>query len=136
MSESNCNWWLPEAFSVAVQGLCLSPSILRRMDYEQVLVHMDEARLFRLVEPLPLCRPSEVAGQLEKAGGPQALFSPAAQVAIASWGAIHQAVQVLRELSKTTSVLLRAHRHGRLSDSQAVLRALSGTSHERPCSRK
>jgi hypothetical protein len=125
MSEGHNNWWLPAAFSAAVQGLYLNPAMLHRMNYEQVLAHMDEARLFRLVEPLPLSRPSEVARQLEEAGGPQALFCTAAQAAIASWGTMHRAVQVLRELSRTISALLRAHRQGQLGDSHTVLRSLS-----------
>ena len=124
MSESNGNWWLPEAVSATAQGLCLSPAILRGMNCERVLCHFDEARLSRLVEPLPLCRPAEVARQLEKAGGPRVLFSQAAQTVIASWSTIHQAVRVLRELSKTILALLRAYRQGHLTNSQAVLRAL------------
>ncbi|MDO8715351.1 MAG: hypothetical protein Q7J73_00820 [Dehalococcoidales bacterium] len=127
MSESNSNngnWRLPEAVLAAVQGLCLSPAMLHRMNYEQVLGHMDEARLSRLVEPLPLCRPAEVARQIERAGGPRVLFSQAAQTAIASWGTIYQAVQVLRELSKTALTLLRAYRQGQLTNSNAVLLSL------------
>lgn len=124
VSESNSNWWLPEAFSATVRGLCLSPALLRRMNYEQVLAHMDEARLSRLVEPLPLASPAEVARQLEKAGGPRLLFSQAAQTAIASWGTIYQAVRILRELSKTVLALLRAYRQGQLTNSRAVLRSL------------
>ena len=124
MSESNSNWWLPEAFPATVQGLCLSPAMLHRMNCEQVLGHLDEARLSRLVEPLPLSRPAEVARQLEKAGGPMVLFSQASQTAIASWSMINQAVRVLRELSKTVLALLRAYRQGHLTSSQAVLRAL------------
>ncbi|MDP2731007.1 MAG: hypothetical protein Q8O55_11090 [Dehalococcoidales bacterium] len=124
MSESNSNWWLPEAFPATVQGFCLSPAMLRRMNCEQVLRYIDEARLTRLVEPLPLCRPAEVTRQLEKAGGPRVLFSQATQTAIASWSTIHQAVRVLRELSKTILALLRAYRQGHLTNSQAVLRAL------------
>jgi hypothetical protein len=124
VSESNSNWWLPEAVSATERGLCLSPAMLHRMNYEQVLVHMDEARLSRLVEPLPLCRPAEVARQLEKAGGPRVLFSQVAQTAIASWNTIYQAVRVLRELSKTVLALLRAYRQGQLANSHAVLRAL------------
>ena len=124
VSESNSNWWLPEAVSVAVRGLCLSPAMLHGMNCEQVLGHMDEARLSRLVEPLPLCRPAEVARQLEKGGGPGVLFSQAVQTAIASWSTIYQAVRVLRELSKTVPALLRAYRQGQLTNSQAVLRIL------------
>ena len=124
VSESNSNWWLPEAFPATVQGLCLSPTMLRRMNCEQVLGHLDEARLSRLVEPLPLYRPAEVARQIEQAGGPRVLFSQAAQTAIASWSTIHQTVRVLRELSKTVLALLRAYHQGQLTSSQAVLRAL------------
>jgi len=98
--------------------------MLHRMNCEQVLDHMDEARLSRLVEPLPLSRPAEVARQLEKAGGPRVLFSQAAQTAIASWSTIYQAVRVLRELSKTVLALLRAYRQGQLTNSHAVLRSL------------
>lgn len=123
-NNSNDNWWLQEAFSAVVQGLHLGPSIVKRMSYEQVLAHMDEGRLFRLVEPLPLSRPSEVVRQLEKAGGPQVLFSQAAQVAIALWSIIRQPVQVLRELSKATTVLLRAHQQHQLNNPQSVLRTL------------
>ena len=125
VSESNSNWWLPEAFPATVQGLCLSPAMLRRMDCEQVLSHMDEARLSRLVEPLPLRRPSEVARQIEQAGGTRILFSQASQTAIAAWSTLYQAVKVLRELSKTVLALLRAYRQGQLANSQAVLRTLS-----------
>jgi hypothetical protein len=98
--------------------------MLHRMNYEQVLGHIDEARLSRLVEPLPLSRPEEVARQIEKAGGPGVLFSQAAQTAIASWGTIYQAVRVLRELSKTVLVLQRAYRQGQLTNSHATLRTL------------
>jgi hypothetical protein len=118
------NWWLPEAFSTVVRGLCLNSSMIRRMNYEQVLAHMDEARLSCLAEPLTLPRPSEVASQLERAGGSQALFSRAAQVAIASWGTMYRAVQILHQLSKAVLVLLRAHRRGQLANGHAVLRAL------------
>lgn len=127
MSESNSNnsnWWLPEAVSATVRGLCLSPAMLHGMNCEQVLGHMDEARLSRLVEPLPLCRPAEVARQIERAGGPQVLFSQATQTIIASWSTIYQAVQVLRELSKTALALLRAYRQGQLTNSHAVLLSL------------
>ena len=124
VSESNSNWWLPEAFSATVRGLCLSPAMIRRMNYEQVLSHVDEARLSRLVEPLPLSRPSEVARQIEKAGGPNVLFSQATQTAVASWSTIYQAVRVLRELSKTVMVLLRAYRRGQLTNPHRVLRIL------------
>lgn len=124
MSESNSNWWLPEAFPATVQGLCLSAAMLHGMNCEQVLGHMDEARLSRLVEPLPLYRPAEVARQLENAGGPRVLFSQSAQTAIAAWSTIYQAVRVLRELSKTVLALLRAYRQGQLTNSQAVLRIL------------
>ncbi len=98
--------------------------MLHRMNYEQVLGQMDEARLSRLVEPLPLSSPAEVARQLEKAGGPQVLFSQAAQTAISSWNTIYQAVRVLRELSKAIPALLRAYRQGQLVNSGAVLRIL------------
>ena len=98
--------------------------MLHRMNYEQVLGHMDEARLSRLVEPLSLRRPAEIARQLEKSGSPRVLFSQAAQTAIASWSTIYQAVRVLRELSKTVMALLRAYRQGQLTNSQAVLRSL------------
>ncbi len=98
--------------------------MLHRMNYEQVLGQMDEARLSRLVEPLPLSSPAEVARQLEKAGGPRVLFSQAAQTAIASWNTIYQAVRVLRELSKAIPALLRAYRQGQLVNSGAVLRIL------------
>lgn len=125
VSESNSNWWLPEAFPATVRGLCLSPAMLHRMNYEQVLGQMDEARLSRLVEPLPLSSPAEVARQLEKAGGPGVLFSQAVQTAIASWNTIYQAVRVLRELSKAVPALLRAYRQGQLVNSGAVLRILS-----------
>jgi hypothetical protein len=94
------------------------------MNYEQVLGQMDEARLSRLVEPLPLSSPAEVARQLEKDGGPGVLFSQAAQTAIASWNTIYQAVRVLRELSKAVPALLRAYRQGQLVNSGAVLRIL------------
>ncbi len=124
VSENNSNWWLPEAVSATVHGLCLSPAMLHRMNYKQVLGHMDEARLSRLVEPLMLSSPAEVARQLEKAGGPQVLFSQVAQTAIASWSTIHRAVRVLRELSKTVLALLRAYRQGQLTNPQAVLRSL------------
>jgi len=124
VSESNSNWWLPEAVSATVRGLCLSPAMLHGMNYEQVLGHMDGARLSRLVEPLPLSSPAEVARQLEKAGGPRVLFSQAAQTAIASWSTIYQTVRVLRELSKTVMALLRAYRRGQLANSHAVLRIL------------
>ena len=124
MSESNGNWWLPEAVSATAQGLCLSPAILRGMNCERVLCHFDEARLSRLVEPLPLRRPSEVARQIEQAGGTRILFSQAFQTAIASWSTLYQAVKVLRELSKTILALLRAYGQGHLTNSQAVLRAL------------
>jgi hypothetical protein len=89
MIESDNNWWLPKAFWAATQGLRLSLVMLHKMNYEQVLAHVGDARLSRLVEPLPLSRPSEVARQLEKAGGIQVLFSQAAQAAIASWGTIY-----------------------------------------------
>ena len=98
--------------------------MLHGMNCDQVLGHLDETRLFRLVEPLPLSRPAEVARQIEQAGGTPVLFSQAAQTAIASWGTIYQAVRVLRELSKTVLALLRACRRGQLADSQAVLRIL------------
>jgi hypothetical protein len=124
VSENNSNWWLPEAFSPAVRGLCLSQAMLHKMNYEQVLAHVDEARLSRLVEPLPLSRPSEVARQVEKAGGPQTLFSQTAQTAIASWGTVYQATWILRELSKTALALLRAYRQEQLANSHAVLRIL------------
>ncbi len=124
MSESNSNWWLPEAVSATTQGLCLSPAMLHGMNSEQVLDHMDEARLSRLVEPLPLSGPAEVARQLEQAGGTRVLFSQTAQTTIASWSTIYQAVMVLRELSKTVLALLRAYRRGQLTNSQAVLRTL------------
>jgi len=124
VSEINSNWWLPEAFSATVRGLCLSPAMLRKMSCEQVLSHVDEARLSRLVKPLPLSRPSEVACQIEKTGGLKVLSSQAVQTAIASWSAIYQAVRVLRELSKTVMVLLRAYRQGQLTNSHAVLRIL------------
>ena len=125
VSGSNSNWWLPEAYPATVRGLCLSPAMLHRMNYEQVLGQMDEARLSRLVEPLPLSTPAEVARQLEKAGGPGVLFSQAVQTAIASWNTIYQAVQVLRELSKAVPALLRAYRQGQLTNSHVVLRVLS-----------
>lgn len=124
MSESNSTWWLPEAVSATVQGLCLSPAMLHGINCEQVLSHIDETRLSRLVEPLPLCRPSEVARQIEQAGGTRILFSQSAQTAIAAWSTVHQAVRVLRELSKTVPALLKAYRRGNLANSQAVLRAL------------
>ena len=117
-------WWLPEAFSATVRGLCLSPAMLHRMDYEQVLGRTDEARLSRLVEPLPLSSPAEVGRQLEKMGGPKVLFSQPAQTAIAYWNTIYQAVRVLRELSKTVLALLRAYRQEHLTNSHAVLRIL------------
>ncbi len=98
--------------------------MLHKMNYEQVLSHMDEARLSRLVEPLPLCGATEVARQIEQAGGTRVLFAQVAQTAIASWGTIYQAVRVLRELSKTALALLRAYRRGQLTNSQAVLRVL------------
>jgi len=98
--------------------------MLHGMNYDQVLSHLDEARLSRLVEPLPLYRPAEVARQLENAGGTKVLFSQSAQTAIAAWSTIYQAVRVLRELSKTVLALLRAYRQGQLTNSQAVLRIL------------
>lgn len=124
VSESNSNWWLPEAVSATTQGLCLSPAMLHGMNCDQVLGHLDEARLSRLVEPLPLSGPAEVARQLEQAGGTPVLFSQAAQTALASWSTIHQAVRILRELSKTVLALLRAYRQGQLANPQAVLRSL------------
>jgi len=123
-NNSNDNWWLPEAFSAAVQGLRLRPSIRQKMSYEQVLAHTDEARLLRLVEPLPLPRPSEVTVQLEKAGAPEIFLSQTVQEAMASWGIMHQAAQILRELSRAVSVLLRAYRRDKLTNHQAILRAL------------
>ncbi len=124
MSESTSNWWLREAFPATAQGLCLSQVMLRKMNYEQVLDHLDEARLSRLIEPLPLCRPPEVAQQLEQAGGTQALFSRSSQKAIASWNKMYQAVRILRELSKTVMALLKAYRQGQLANPQIVLRSL------------
>lgn len=124
MSEGNDNWWLPKAFSATVRGLGLSPAMLHRMNYEDVLAHIDEARLSRLVEPLPLSSATEVARQIEKAGNPQVLFSQGAQTAIASWGTTYQAVRVLNELSRTVRALLRAYRQGQLLNSHAVLRIL------------
>jgi hypothetical protein len=124
LSENFSNWWLPEAFPATAQGLCLSPTMLHRMNCEQVLGHMDEAGLSRLVELLPLSSPAEVTRQIEKAGGTRVLFSQVAQTAIASWGTVYQAVRVLRELSKTILVLLRAYYQGQLSNSHAVLRIL------------
>jgi hypothetical protein len=85
---------------------------------------MDEARLSRMVEPLPLYRPAEAASRIDQAGGPRVLFSPAAETTITYWSKIHQAVRVMRELSKTVLVLLRAYRQGQLSNSHAVLRIL------------
>ena len=96
----------------------------RRMNYEKVLNDMDEARLSRMVEPLPLYRPAEAASRIDQAGGPRVLFSPAAETTITYWSKIHQAVRVMRELSKTVLVLLRAYREGQLSNSHAVLRIL------------
>lgn len=124
MSESNNSSWILEAFSAARQGLGLSSSIFRKADYELVLTDMDEVRLSRLVQPLPLSSPSKVGKQIEEAGGIQALFSPAAKAAIAVWGTRHRAVQILRELSKTVSVLLRAYQQGQLNNAAAILRTL------------
>ena len=107
-----------------MQGLRLSWAMQRRMNYEKVLNDMDEARLSRMVEPLPLYRPAEAASRIDQAGGPRVLFSPAAETTITYWSKIHQAVRVMRELSKTVLVLLRAYRQGQLSNSHAVLRIL------------
>jgi len=123
VSENN-NWWLPQAFPAAVQGLCLKPAMMRRVNCKQVLARMDEARLSRLAEPLALASPGEVARQIEKAGGPGVLFSQAAQAAILSWGALYQAVRVLNELSGTVTALLRAYRQGQLINPHTVLRIL------------
>jgi len=124
MSENNGNWWLPEAFPAAVQGLGMSSAMQRRMKYEQVLGRMDEARLSRLVEPLPLTSPAEIARQVEKAGGSAVLFSQEAQTAIAYWSTMYQAVLVLNELSRTVVALLPAYRLGQLTNPLAVLRIL------------
>ncbi len=124
ISENQNRWLLLEAFSAAAQGLRLSPSRLHRMNHEQVLAHTDEARLCRLVEPLPLASPWQVVEQLEKVGGPEILLSNSAQAAMASWGTMHRAGQILRELLKAASVLVKAYRSGKLANSQAVLRAL------------
>jgi hypothetical protein len=124
VSENNSNWWLPEAFQAAVRGLRLNPAMLRRMNYEQVLGRMDEARLSRLVGPLPLLSPAEAALQIERAGGSRVLFSQEAQTAIVSWDAMYQAGEVLNELWKTVLALLRAYRCGHLTNPQAILRTL------------
>ena len=124
MSENNGNSWLPEVFPAAVQGLCVSSAMQRRMNYEQVLGRMDEARLSRLLEPLSLASPAEVAQQIEKMGGPEVLFSQEAQAAIAYWSTMYQAVRVLNELSRTVMALLPAYRLGQLTNPHAVLRVL------------
>ncbi len=124
MSESNRNWWLPEVFPATVQGLCLSAAMQRRLNYEQVLTHMDEARFYRLVEPLPLASPEDVARQIEKAGGSAVLLSQEAQATIAYWSTMYQVVPVLNELSKTVMALLPAYRLGQMTNSDTVLRVL------------
>jgi len=123
MSKSD-NSWIPETFSAVTQGLSLKPATLRRINCEQFIAYMDGAGLSRLVEPLPLAGPSEVAAQLERIGGPWILFSPAFQSSVTSWIKTHKAAQVLRELSGTISMLLRAYRQGRLSHPHATLRIL------------
>ena len=106
--------WLPEVFESASQGLGLSPQLRRRINPEPVLIHLDEPRLGRMVQPLVLPRPATVSRQLVQLGGPEVLVSDPAQVAIASWGKTDQAV----------STLLKAHHKGELANPQVVLRAL------------
>jgi hypothetical protein len=88
------------------------------------MANMDEDRLSRLMGPLPLAKPSDVAHQLEQAGGTTILFTGAGQAAVQAWGAIHQAAQVLQELSKAVPGLLKAQRQSKLVNPRAVLRAL------------
>ena len=122
--QTQNQWWLPRFFSAAMHGLDLSTSMLHRTNHEQVLSHIDEARLLRLVEPLPLSRPSQVEEQINREGGPEILLSDSIQAAISSWGKARHIVRILSELSKAVSALLSARRRGELTNPPAVLRAL------------
>jgi hypothetical protein len=124
-SKSRTNSWLPGAVSAAMNGLGLKSIIAQQLDYDHLLALMDEAKLCSLIGPLPLSRPAEVTKQLEKSGGLQNLSSQKGQLAIASWGMRSKAVQVLRELSETASMLMATHEHGQLKKSQIVLRSLA-----------
>jgi len=117
--------WLLEAFSVIADRLYLSPDILQATECEQFLMQIDEARLFRLLEPLSVFQPSEIGAQLVKAGGHRILHSQEAHRAIVSWNDGHQAAQVLSEVSKATSILLRIHQQGDGFHSRSALRTLA-----------
>jgi hypothetical protein len=124
-SKSRTKSWLSGAVSATVNGLGLKSIIEQPLDYDQLLTLMDEAKLCGLIGPLPLSRPLEVFNQMEKSGGLQNLSSQKGQLAIASWGIRHRAVQVLQELSETTSMLMATHEHGQLKKSGIVLRSLA-----------
>jgi hypothetical protein len=100
--------WLLKAFTVTVDRLNLSQDVLKKNDCERCLVHIDDARLFKLLEPLSVVQPAEIGAQLEKVGDQQVLYSQETQQTISSWSERHRAVQVISELSKATSMLLGA----------------------------
>ncbi|WP_332445403.1 hypothetical protein [Dehalococcoides mccartyi] len=117
--------WLLKAFIVTVDRLNLSPDILKKNDCAQCLVHIDEARLFKLLEPLSALQPAEIDAQLEKEGDHQVIYSRETQQTIASWSERHQAVQVISELSKATSMLLGIQQQGNECHLRTSLRTLA-----------
>lgn len=117
--------WLLKAFAVTIDGLNLSPAILKKNDCEQCLMHIDEARLFRLLEPLSVLQPAEISAQLEKDTDHQVLYSRKTQQTIVSWSERHRAVQVMSELSNATSMLLRIQQQGNECHLRTALRTLA-----------
>lgn len=123
--RSGSKEWLLKAFAVTVDGLNLSPAILKKNDCEQFLMHIDEARLFRLLEPMSALQQPEISAQLEKDRDQQVLYSRETQQTITSWSERHQAVQVISELSKATSMLLGAQQQGNEYHLRTALRTLA-----------
>ena len=117
--------WLLKAFTITVDRLNLSPDILKKNDCERCLAHIDEARLFQLSEPLSLLQPAEISAQLEKDRDQQVLYSRETQQTITSWSERHQAVQVISELSKATSMLLGIQQQGNECHLHTALRTLT-----------
>jgi hypothetical protein len=117
--------WLLKAFAVTADRLSLSPNLLQKTDYEQFLMHIDEARLFRLLKPLSVLQPSEITAQLAQVGGDQFLYSTKARRIIVSWSERHRAIQVLSELSETTSMLQRFHQQDGSYYVRAALQTLA-----------
>ena len=117
--------WLLKAFTVTVDRLNLSPAILKKNDCDRCLAHIDEARLFQLSEPLSVLQPAEISAQLEKERDQQILYSRETQQTITSWSERHQAVQVISELSKATSMLLGAQQQDNECHLHTALRTLT-----------